>query len=71
MDILNIQQSLDRIVNKRILSLDEACDLTGISRSFMYKLTAARKIPYCKPNWKKMPYSSPWGDNGFINEHCI
>lgn len=57
MDILQIQESLDRIerlltANKRVLTFDEACDLTGISRSFMYKLTASRKIPYCKPNGK-------------------
>lgn len=57
MDILQIQESLDRIEqllidNKRVLNFDEACDFMGVSRSFMYKLTASKKIPHCKPNGK-------------------
>jgi excisionase family DNA binding protein len=34
------------------LTFDEACDYTGISRSYLYKLTAKGKIPHSKPNGK-------------------
>ena len=37
---------------KKVLTFDEACDYTGISRSYLYKLTAAGKIPNSKPNGK-------------------
>ena len=38
--------------NKEVLTLDEACQYTGISRSYMYKLTSLEKIPHSKPNGK-------------------
>lgn len=57
MDLLKILEQLDRIeqliiADKRVLNFDEACNFTGISRSFMYKLTSSRQIPHCKPNGK-------------------
>ncbi|RXG14294.1 excisionase family DNA binding protein [Leeuwenhoekiella aestuarii] len=57
MDLLRILEKLDRIeqlliADKRVLNFDEACDFTGISKSFMYKLTSSRQIPHCKPNGK-------------------
>ena len=33
---------------KEILTFKEACVYTGISRSTMYKMTAAKKIPHYK-----------------------
>jgi len=57
MNTLELQQSLARIekmltASKKVLNFDEACDFTGISRSFMYKLTSSRRIPHTKPNGK-------------------
>ena len=57
MDIISILERLDRLEklllgNKEVLTFDEACDYTGISKSYLYKLTAAGKIPYSKPNGK-------------------
>ena len=57
MDNVFILERLDRIerllsFQKEILTFDEACDYTGISRSYLYKLTAAREIPHSKPNGK-------------------
>ncbi|MDP5232052.1 MAG: helix-turn-helix domain-containing protein [Cellulophaga sp.] len=57
MDTILILDRLDRleklfIGQKEILTLDEACDYTGISRSYLYKLTAKGKIPHSKPNGK-------------------
>lgn len=57
MDNLLILDRLDRlekllIGSKEVLTFDEACDYTGISRSYLYKLTALGKIPHSKPNGK-------------------
>jgi excisionase family DNA binding protein len=57
MDNLKIAERLDRIerliiANKKVLTFDEACDYTGISRSYLYKLTSSGVIPFSKPNGK-------------------
>ena len=57
MDNLVILERLDRlekllIWSKEMLTFDEACDYTGISRNHLYKLTAFGKIPHSKPNGK-------------------
>lgn len=57
MDNIEIQEKLDRIENlllgtKRVLTLEEACNYTGISRSYLYKLTSAGIVPHSKPNGK-------------------
>ncbi len=38
--------------NKRVLNFTEACNFTGFSRSYLYKLTSAGIIPFSKPNGK-------------------
>jgi excisionase family DNA binding protein len=35
-------------LSKSVLNLDEACSLTGLSKSHIYKLTCWGKIPYYK-----------------------
>lgn len=57
MDIILLFERLDRLerlltANKEVLTFEETCDYTGISRSYLYKLTAAGNIPHCKPNGK-------------------
>jgi excisionase family DNA binding protein len=57
MDNLKIEERLDRIerliiANKKVLTFDEACEYTGISRSYLYKLTSSGVIPFSKPNGK-------------------
>lgn len=57
MDNVFILERLDRIerllsFSKEVLTFDETCDYTGISRSYLYKLTANRQIPHSKPNGK-------------------
>ncbi|MCK5136619.1 MAG: helix-turn-helix domain-containing protein [Bacteroidales bacterium] len=42
----------DFSLTKPILTFTEGCQLTGISNSYMYKLTSQRKIPHFKPNGK-------------------
>lgn len=36
-------------LNKKILTLDEFCIYTGISKSYAYQLTAARKVKFYRP----------------------
>ena len=57
MDIIEIQEKLDRIESlllgtKQVLTFDEASTYTGISRSYLYKLTSAGIVPHSKPNGK-------------------
>ena len=57
MDNLILLERLDRIErllfsNKEVLTFEEACEYTGISRSYLYKLTASNNIPHSKPNGK-------------------
>lgn len=59
MDTILILERLDRlekllIGSKEVLTFDEASDYTGISRSYLYKLTASGKIPHSKPNGKML-----------------
>ena len=54
MENLKILEQLDRIeklvrANKSVLNFDEASEYTGISRSYLYKLTAKGEIPFSKP----------------------
>ena len=57
MDTIIILERLDRLekllmANKEVLTFEETCDYTGISRSYLYKLTAAGTVPHSKPNGK-------------------
>ena len=57
MDSIALEERLQHmekllLTNKRVLTFDEACDYIGISRSYMYKLTASGKIPHSKPRGK-------------------
>ena len=50
---LSIDQRLENIENllsqsKSVLNLDEVCSLTGLSKSHMYKLTSASRVPHYK-----------------------
>lgn len=40
------------LAQKEILTLEEVSRYTGMKKSFLYKLTAGRKIPHYKPNGK-------------------
>ena len=59
MDTILILERLDRLEKllvggKEVLTFDEASDYTGISRSYLYKLTASGRIPHSKPNGKML-----------------
>ncbi|MAZ27121.1 MAG: transcriptional regulator [Cytophagaceae bacterium] len=57
MNTIDLDERLERIESlllgqKKVLTLDEACDYTGISRSYLYKLTSTGNIPHSKPGGK-------------------
>lgn len=39
---------------KRVLTLQDAALLTGLSKSHLYRLTCTRQIPYYKPHGKQI-----------------
>lgn len=55
--ISEIQEQLNRIETgilsqKKVLTFDETTRFTGLSKSFLYKLTSENKIPHFKPRGK-------------------
>ncbi len=56
----NIQIQLDRIerntllASKKVLTFEDVALLTGLSRSYLYKLTSANQIPHYKPSGKQL-----------------
>ena len=74
MENLVILEQLDRIekllrTNKNVLNLDEACEYTGISRSYLYKLTAGGEIPFSKPRGKMIYFSREKLDDWLLSNH--
>lgn len=68
MNNIKLEERLDRIEklllsSKKVLTFDEACDYTGISRSYMYKLTSGGIITHSKPNGKMIFFSKEKLDN--------
>jgi excisionase family DNA binding protein len=41
-------------LSKRVLSFDEGVKLLGYSKSYVYKLTSAKIIPFSQPHGKKI-----------------
>lgn len=40
------------VATKRVLSIDEVCQFTGMKKGHIYKLTSSHSIPFYKPNNK-------------------
>ena len=40
------------IAAKEMLTIDDVCVVTGFGKQYVYKLTAAKEIPFYKPNGK-------------------
>ena len=67
----HLNQRLDRLeqvslAQKTVLNLDEFCRYTGISKSFAYKLTSSRAIPFSCPNGKTIFFSKEIVDNWLL-----
>ena len=50
--LINIEQALLSV--KTVLTLDEVAVYTGLSKSYLYKLTSTGQIPHSKPNGKNV-----------------
>ncbi len=56
----SIQTQLDRIerntllASKNVLSIEDVVILTGLSKSYLYKLTSTSQIPHYKPSGKHL-----------------
>lgn len=51
----NIENLL--LKNKAVLNFDEAADFTGLSPSYLYKLTSTGRIPCYKPQGKQLYFN--------------
>ena len=51
----NIEKLL--LGQKDVFTFEECCLYTGISRTYMYKLTCTNRIPYFKPHGKIIYFS--------------
>ena len=55
-----IEEQLNKIENytllsaKNVLNFEDVALLTGLSKSYLYKLTCSHQIPHYKPNGKLM-----------------
>lgn len=73
-EILKKLQSIETytmLAAKTVLSLDEVVLLTGLSKSYIYKLTSNHKIPYYKPAGKQIFFDrveiEAWLKRGRVN----
>ena len=54
--LTNIEDLL-KAQDGRPLTLEEAADYLGFSKSYLYKLTSANKIPHYKPQGKRVYFA--------------
>lgn len=71
MDNIKLEERLDRIErllvsNKTVLTFEQACVYTGISRSYLYKLTSSGDVPFSKPTGKIIFFSKEKLDNWLL-----
>lgn len=55
---------------KEVLTFEEVCSYTGLSRSFLYKLTCTNKIPHSKP-FGKMLYFDRQELNNWLLQNLV
>ena len=53
----SIEQRIEELenlvyLNKNVLSFEEACKFTNLSKRYLYKLTSTQQIPHYKPQGK-------------------
>jgi excisionase family DNA binding protein len=58
----SVEQRLDTIERllkgqKSVLTFEEGCEFTGLSKSYMYKLTHRNQVPFFKPHGKNIYFS--------------
>lgn len=56
-EVLTILQRIEQstlLAAKKMLNLDEVVLLTGLSKSYLYRLTSSGRIPHYKPSGKQI-----------------
>lgn len=76
MNNIKLEDRLNRIEklllgSKTVLTFDETCDYTGISRSYLYKLTSANKIPFSKPMGKIIFFNKDKLDKWLLSNNYL
>lgn len=66
-----IEKRLEKIENlligqKNVFTFEECCRYTGISKTYMYKLTCTNKILHFKPHGKTIYFSKEEIDNWLL-----
>lgn len=56
---------------KTVLTFDECVEYTGLSKGYLYKLTHAKQIPYCKPCGKKIYFSREEIDSWLLSNRVM
>ncbi|GEO06613.1 hypothetical protein AAE02nite_42770 [Adhaeribacter aerolatus] len=60
--LITVEERLARIENlllsqKMVFTFDEVAAYTGLSKSFLYKLTSKSDIPFYRPNGKQLYFN--------------
>lgn len=50
--LISLKTKTEILSQKSVLTLDEACLYTGLSKSYLYKKTRTHEIPFSKPTGK-------------------
>jgi excisionase family DNA binding protein len=45
------------LASKEVLTFEEAANFTGMSRSYLYKLTSTKQVPHYKPSGKMVYFN--------------
>lgn len=74
MNAIQLDERLDRIEKlllgaKKVLTFDELVEYTGLSKSYLYKLTASAKIPHSKPSGKILFFDKEKIDEWLLENH--
>ncbi len=70
-----IEEKLERIEQllisqKTVLNFEELVQYTGLSRSYLYKLTSANNIPYYRPNGKQLYFNKTEIDSWLLRNRA-
>ena len=57
-------------MQKEILSVDEAAAFLGMKKSYLYKLTMARKLPHYKPMGKMVYFRKTELEQWLLSNRC-
>ncbi|MDL2320032.1 helix-turn-helix domain-containing protein [Alistipes sp. OttesenSCG-928-B03] len=56
---LEIGLKMAGLASKEVLTFEEAAAYTGLSKSYLYKLTSTKKVPHYKSGGKMVHFSRP------------